>query len=40
MAVIVGTEEDVKNDVASGYRSEKTAHQAKKSSESVIGSMY
>ena len=40
MTVIVGTEENVKNDVAPGYRAEKTTHQAKKSSESVIGSIY
>ena len=40
MAVIVGTEEDIQDDVTSGYRAEKAAHQAKKSSESVIGSIY
>ena len=40
MAVIIGTEKDIQDDVTFGYSAEKASHQAKKSSESVIGSIY
>ena len=40
MAVIVRAEKDVHNDVAPGDGAEEAPHQAKKSSESVMGSMY
>ena len=40
MAVIVRAEKDVENDVALRHGTEKTAHQAKNSSDSVIGSTY
>lgn len=40
MTVIIGTKEDVQYDISFGNRTKETSHQAKKSSESVIGSMY
>ena len=38
--MIVRAKEDVQGNIAVGYRSEKAAHYAKNSSESVMGSMY
>ena len=40
MAVIVRPEKHVHDHIAAGHRAEEAAHYAKKSSESVIGSMY
>ena len=40
VGMIVRAKEDVQGNIAVGYRSEKAAHYAKNSSESVMGSMY
>ena len=40
MGVVVGAEKHIKSHIAVGKRSEKAAHYAKNSSESVMGSMY
>ena len=40
MAVIIRSEEDIQDDVALRYGPKETTHQAKNSSDSVIGSMY
>ena len=40
VGMVVRAEKDVQGNIAVGYRSEKAAHYAKNSSESVMGSMY
>ena len=40
MTVIIRSEEDIQDDVALRYGPKESTHQAKNSSDSVIGSMY